>query len=176
MNPTHQLSNVMLHPGSFNHILKNAMWKIVPGMFWVTRNVGNSKKNVSVKYNNLRSPILKDLNNNTRECARKCKIACAYSTPYTINVREEKWRMLLISIRLEVGDPGQLRIQVALKKRIGSFLFLFVAKQIYVLSYMKVLKTHDIWIWANQPIHLFLVGCLNPCLQGTNVQVGSTQP
>ena len=27
----------------------------------------------------------------------------------------------------------------------------------------------------NQPVHLFLVGCLNPCLQGTNVQVGSPQ-
>ena len=31
-------------------------------------------------------------------------------------------------------------------------------------------------IWANQPIHLFLVGCLNPCLQGTSVWVGSPQP
>ena len=31
-------------------------------------------------------------------------------------------------------------------------------------------------IWANQPIHSFLVGCLNPCLQGTSVWVGSPQP
>ena len=31
-------------------------------------------------------------------------------------------------------------------------------------------------IWVNQPIHLFLVGCLNPCLQGTNVRVGLPQP
>jgi anti-anti-sigma regulatory factor len=28
------------------------------------------------------------------------------------NVREEKWRMLLISIRPQVADPGQLRILV----------------------------------------------------------------
>ena len=26
-------------------------------------------------------------------------------------------------------------------------------------------------IWVNQPIHSFLVGCLNPCLQGTSVQI-----
>ena len=33
------------------------------------------------------------------------------------------------------------------------------------------------WIWANQPIlHLFLVGCLNPCLQGANVQVVLPHP
>ena len=31
-------------------------------------------------------------------------------------------------------------------------------------------------IWANQPIHSFLVGCLNPCLQGTSVWVGSPRP
>ena len=31
-------------------------------------------------------------------------------------------------------------------------------------------------IWVNQPIHSFLVGCLNPCLQGTNVWVGSPHP
>ena len=31
----------------------------------------------------------------------------------------------------------------------------------------------DVPIWANQPIHSFLVGCLKPCLQGTNVHVGS---
>jgi hypothetical protein len=31
-------------------------------------------------------------------------------------------------------------------------------------------------IWANQPIHSFLVGCLNPCLQGTSVWVGLPQP
>jgi hypothetical protein len=33
-------------------------------------------------------------------------------------------------------------------------------------------------IWANQPIslHSFLVGCLNPCFQGTNVWVVSPQP
>ena len=30
--------------------------------------------------------------------------------------------------------------------------------------------------WANQSIHLFLVGCLNPCLQRTNVRVVSPQP
>ena len=29
---------------------------------------------------------------------------------------------------------------------------------------------HVKWIWANQPIQLFFVGCLNPCL--TSVQVG----
>ena len=27
----------------------------------------------------------------------------------------------------------------------------------------------QLWIWANQLIHSFLVGCLNPCLQETNV-------
>ena len=32
------------------------------------------------------------------------------------------------------------------------------------------------WIWVNQPIHSFLIGCRNPCLQGTNVRVGSPQP
>ena len=31
-------------------------------------------------------------------------------------------------------------------------------------------------IWANQPINLFLVGCPNPCLQETNVRLGSPQP
>ena len=31
-------------------------------------------------------------------------------------------------------------------------------------------------IWANQPIHLSLVGCLNPCLQESSVRVGSPQP
>ena len=31
-------------------------------------------------------------------------------------------------------------------------------------------------IWANQPIHSFLVKCLNPCLQETNAGVGSPQP
>lgn len=50
-------------------------------MFWVTRNVANRKENVSVKYNNLRSTILEDLNDNTWECAPKYRIACAYSTP-----------------------------------------------------------------------------------------------
>ena len=33
--------------------------------------------------------------------------------------------------------------------------------------------TSALLIWTNQPIHLFLVGCLNPCLQETNVQVVS---
>ena len=28
-------------------------------------------------------------------------------------------------------------------------------------------------IWTNQPIHLFSVGCLHPCPQGTNGRVGS---
>ena len=28
----------------------------------------------------------------------------------------------------------------------------------------------------NGPIHSFLVGCLNPCLQGASVWVGSPQP
>ena len=28
-----------------------------------------------------------------------------------------------------------------------------------------------VWIWANQPIHSFLVGGLNPCLQRTSVRV-----
>ena len=31
-------------------------------------------------------------------------------------------------------------------------------------------------IWVNQPIYSFLVGCLNSCLQGTNVRVISPQP
>ena len=31
-------------------------------------------------------------------------------------------------------------------------------------------------IWANQFIHSFLVECLNPCLQGISVRVGSPQP
>ena len=31
-------------------------------------------------------------------------------------------------------------------------------------------------IWANQPKHSFLVGCLYPCLQGTNIRVVSPQP
>jgi hypothetical protein len=31
-------------------------------------------------------------------------------------------------------------------------------------------------IWANQPIYPFLVGCLNPCLQGRSVWVGLPQP
>ena len=31
-------------------------------------------------------------------------------------------------------------------------------------------------IWANQPIHLFLVGCMIPCLQETSVQAGLQQP
>ena len=31
-------------------------------------------------------------------------------------------------------------------------------------------------IWANQPIHSFLVGCLKPCLQGTSVRVGLPHP
>ena len=34
---------------------------------------------------------------------------------------------------------------------------------------------HEKTIWANQPIHSFLVECLNPCLQGTSVRVGSPQ-
>ena len=33
--------------------------------------------------------------------------------------------------------------------------------------------TSALLIWTNQPIHLFLVGCLNPCIQETNVQVVS---
>ena len=31
-------------------------------------------------------------------------------------------------------------------------------------------------IWANQPIYSFLVGSLNPCLQGTSVRVASSHP
>ena len=31
-------------------------------------------------------------------------------------------------------------------------------------------------IWANQPIHSFFVGCLNPCFQETSVRVGSPHP
>ena len=31
-------------------------------------------------------------------------------------------------------------------------------------------------VWANQPIYSFFVGYLNPCLQGTNVWVGSPHP
>ena len=34
----------------------------------------------------------------------------------------------------------------------------------------------SLWIWAKKPIHSFLVGCLNPCLQRTSVRVGSPQP
>jgi hypothetical protein len=33
-----------------------------------------------------------------------------------------------------------------------------------------------VWIWANQPIHSFLVGYLNPCLQGATVHASSPQP
>jgi hypothetical protein len=32
------------------------------------------------------------------------------------------------------------------------------------------------WNWVNQPVNLFLVGCLNLCLQGTSIWVGSPQP
>ena len=32
------------------------------------------------------------------------------------------------------------------------------------------------WTWTNRPIHLFLVGHLNPWLQETNVRVSSPQP
>ena len=31
-------------------------------------------------------------------------------------------------------------------------------------------------IWANQLIHSYLVGCLNPCLQRTSVRFASPQP
>jgi hypothetical protein len=31
-------------------------------------------------------------------------------------------------------------------------------------------------VWVNQPIHSFFVGCLYPCLQGTDVLAGSPQP
>jgi ferredoxin len=48
------------------------------------------KKTVSVKYNNLRSTILKDLNDNTWECAPKCRIACACSTPAKCQGRKVK--------------------------------------------------------------------------------------
>ena len=44
----------------------------------------------------------------------------------------------------------------------------------YTLNFVK--STSLMSIWANQRIHSFLVGCLNPCLQGTNVRVGSPQP
>ena len=33
-----------------------------------------------------------------------------------------------------------------------------------------------LWTWVDQPIHSLLVGCLNPCLQGTNGRVVSPQP
>ena len=36
------------------------------------------------------------------------------------------------------------------------------------------LTAHE--IWANQPIHSFLVGYLNPCFQGTSIHVVSPQP
>jgi hypothetical protein len=39
--------------------------------------------------------------------------------------------------------------------------------------FLKFLKNV---IWVNRPIHWLLVGCLNPYLQGTSVQVGSPQP
>ena len=31
------------------------------------------------------------------------------------------------------------------------------------------------WIWVNQPIYSFFVGCVNSCVQGTNVRVVSLQ-
>ena len=42
----------------------------------------------------------------------------------------------------------------------------------------KVISYRDqvLGIWANQPIHSFLVGCLNPCLQGTSERVVLPQP
>ena len=44
-------------------------------------------------------------------------------------------------------------------------------------SILVCIQPYASWpIWANQCIHLFLVGCLNPCLQRTSVQVGSPQP
>ena len=39
------------------------------------------------------------------------------------------------------------------------------------LLLLLLLAPHQAWIWANQPIHLFFVGCINPCLQGTSVRV-----
>ena len=43
----------------------------------------------------------------------------------------------------------------------------------FVVKNLKMMGWKEIWV--NQPIHSFLVGCLNPCLQGTNVPVGSPQ-
>ena len=42
--------------------------------------------------------------------------------------------------------------------------------------YGKDAKPTPLAIWANQPIHSYLVECLNPSLQGTSVWVGSPQP
>jgi hypothetical protein len=50
-----------------------------------------------------------------------------------------------------------------LKIHIGSHEWLCAGRQMVVM----VVK-----IWVNQSIHQFLVGCLNPCLQGTSVRVG----
>jgi len=50
-------------------------------------------------------------------------------------------------------------------KTIGNFRGVLNSNRLF-------LKLHRL----NQPIHSFLVGCQNPCLQGTNAQVGSPQP
>jgi hypothetical protein len=42
--------------------------------------------------------------------------------------------------------------------------------------YDKDAKPTSLAIWANQLIHSYLVGCLNPSLRGTSVRVGSPQP
>ena len=49
-----------------------------------------------------------------------------------------------------------------------------ILQQCHITSYKSDVTldpkiSHQCGIWANQPIHSFLVGCLNTCLQGTNV-------
>ena len=54
------------------------------------------------------------------------------------------------------------------------FFFLITMILIDMINIENILDA-KMKIWANQPIHLFVGGCLNPCLQGTSVQVGSPQ-
>ena len=44
------------------------------------------------------------------------------------------------------------------------------------LKFHSIITIEGGGIWANRPIHSFLVGCMNPCLQGTNVRLVSPQP
>jgi hypothetical protein len=44
------------------------------------------------------------------------------------------------------------------------------------LAQISIILTYVSQIWANEPTHSFLVGCLNLCLQGTSVRVVSPCP